>query len=84
MAYFSNGSEGQCFGEQCAICKYGESPCPIYAIQMEFNYDAVNNDVATKILNCLVSQKGECSMFKTFQKDFEISEDEKEQLKYEF
>ena len=40
MAYFSNGSEGQCFDEQCAICKYGESPCPIAAIQMEFK-DAV-------------------------------------------
>jgi formate hydrogenlyase subunit 6/NADH:ubiquinone oxidoreductase subunit I len=84
MAYFSNGSEGDCFDEQCAICKYGELPCPIAAIQMEFNYDAVNNEVATMILYRLVSNKGECSMFKTFQKDFEIPKDEKEQLKFEF
>jgi hypothetical protein len=83
MAYFANSSE-ETFDEQCDKCKYGQKPCPIAAIQMEFNYDAVNNEVATKMLNCLVSQKGECSMFNTFFNDFAIPEDEKDQLKFEF
>ena len=34
MAYFSNGSEGMCFEDQCAKCKYGQEPCPIAAVQI--------------------------------------------------
>jgi hypothetical protein len=30
MAYFANGCEGEVFDEQCAKCRFGESPCPIY------------------------------------------------------
>lgn len=70
MAYFSNGSEGMCLDEECIGCKYGQDPCPIYNIQMEFNYKACNNEVATKILNALINNHGDCSMKQTFIKDF--------------
>jgi hypothetical protein len=70
MAYFSNGSEGECFENECAKCKYGELPCPIALVQFTYNYEACNNPVATKILDRLVSNKGECSMRKMFKKDF--------------
>ncbi len=69
MAYFANSSEGECFDSQCSICKYGEDPCPIAYVQMTYNYDACNNEVATKILNDLVSEGGLCQMFKEFKKD---------------
>lgn len=72
MAYFSNGSEGMCFDEQCSKCKYGEFPCPIALVQMRYNYDAVNNEVATKILNDLVKNDGTCTMFDMARKDFFI------------
>lgn len=72
MAYFSNSSEGDGFYEQCARCKYGELPCPIALVQIEYNYDACNNEVATKILNTLVKNDGTCAMFEEFKKDFFI------------
>ena len=62
MAYFSNGSAGACFDRECMECKYGEDPCPIALAQMEYNYEAANNEVATKILGDLVSDEGKCSM----------------------
>lgn len=74
MAYFSNGTEGECFDVQCSICKYGMGPCPIAAVQQIFNYDAVDNFVATEILSMLVENDGTCEMFKTFEKDFRIKE----------
>ena len=73
MAYFPNGSSGDCFAEQCYQCRYGDRPCPIYYVQSTYNYDACNNEVATKILDHLVSDDGTCSMFKmdpdTFRSD---------------
>ena len=63
MAYFPNGSAGECFDNQCARCKYGQLACPIAWVQMEHNYDAVGNEVATKILGALVSDDGKCAMF---------------------
>ncbi len=72
MAYFSNGSEGMCFDDQCAKCKYGRLPCPIALVQVTYNYEACNNEVATKILDTLVSSDGTCSMWKEFKTDFEI------------
>ena len=62
MAYFSNGSEGMCFGEECSGCRYGEEPCPIAWVQTEYNYDACNNKTATAILGHLVKNNGTCSM----------------------
>jgi formate hydrogenlyase subunit 6/NADH:ubiquinone oxidoreductase subunit I len=70
MAYFPNGCSGDSFDNQCTLCKYGHEPCPIAAVQLEYNYDAVNNKVATDILNSLVKNNGECTMFKIFKKDF--------------
>ena len=57
MAYFSNGSEGMIFDDECAHCPLGREPCPIAWVQMEFNYEACNKPLPTKILNCLVKQE---------------------------
>lgn len=70
MAYFSNGSEGMVFDEQCSKCKYGDKPCPIAYAQMNWNYEACNNKVAREILDSLVNNNGECSMFVIFKDDF--------------
>ena len=72
MAYFSNGSEGAVFDEQCSMCKYGDKPCPIFWVQMEYNYDACNNETASKILSDLVKDDGTCEMFKCFENDFKL------------
>lgn len=80
MAYFSNSSDGSCFAVQCEKCRYGEKPCPIAMVQMLYNYDAVNNKVATDILNELVKDDGRCLMYETFEKDFKLSDGEKAQL----
>jgi hypothetical protein len=71
MAYFPNGTAGMCFDDQCQKCKYGEEPCPIAMVQMNYNYDACNNKVATAILKNLVQDNGICAMFECFKKDFE-------------
>ena len=76
MAYFANGSEGMVFEEQCAQCKFGEEPCPIALVQMNFNYPATKNETATHILESLVKNDGTCEMFRTFKKDFEIGFDD--------
>jgi hypothetical protein len=72
MAYFSNGTEGSVFEYQCSICKYGEEPCPIALVQMEFNYEACNNPTARKILDSLVEDNGGCAMYKQFKKDLSL------------
>ena len=72
MAYFSNGTEGMLFDEQCARCKYGQEPCPIALIQNEYNYKACNNKTARAILDHLVNNNGNCAMFQAFKEDFEI------------
>ena len=77
MAYFSNGSEGMVFDDQCAKCKYGDKPCPIAFVQMEYNYDQIKssnagNETARKILNQLVDDDGTCSMYEMAKQDFAI------------
>ena len=72
MAYFANSTEGDVFYEQCAICKYGEDPCPIHFVQLIYNYDACGNEVATAILDELVKSDGTCTMFETFRRDFHV------------
>lgn len=74
MAYFSNGSEGTVFDDQCAKCKYGKHPCPIAFVQMDFNYDQHNDKTGTtrKLLNHLVKEDGTCTMWETFKHDLEI------------
>lgn len=75
MTYFSNGSEGMVFDEECNSCKYGTKSCPIAFLQMEHNYSACNNEEARKILDGLISNEGKCSMKQEFKEDFEIVED---------
>lgn len=74
MAYFSNGSEGMCFEDQCAKCKWGKKPCPIALVQLEFNYDQHKDTsgTASKIMDLLVKEDGTCSLWKTFKSDLEI------------
>lgn len=73
MAYFSNGSEGMVFDDQCGKCKFGLAPCPIAFIQLTYNYDQVDNKTATAIMDCLVKADGTCQMYEldpiTFFKD---------------
>lgn len=78
MAYFSNGSEGSCFEQQCRKCIFGERACPIAFVQMDSNYDAVNNKTATTILNNLVKNNGDCEMFKQFEIELSLIGDESE------
>lgn len=70
MAYFPNGSAGECFDRQCFKCILDGEPCPISFVQVMFNYDACNNEVATDILNSLVDDDGTCRMFKQFNNIF--------------
>jgi len=70
MAYFSNSSGGAAFYAECGSCKYGQEPCPIALVQYEYNYDALNNETATKILDTLVDDDGTCAMKRAFIKDF--------------
>ena len=64
MAYFSNSSDGYSFDEQCCACVFGEEGCPIWFVQMIYNYDACNIPVAREILDELVKDDGTCMMFK--------------------
>lgn len=72
MAYFSNGSEGMCFDEQCSKCKYGQHPCPVAAIQMQWNYDQIGNELARKIMDNFVKRDGTCTMWEMAKQDFAI------------
>ena len=72
MAYFSNGNEGMCLDEQCNICRYGEDSCPIFYVQINWNYEACNNKTAREILDHLICNCGICRMFELFEKDLKI------------
>ena len=74
MAYFSNGTEGMAFDDQCAKCKFGRGPCPIAFVQMDANYDQHKDTTGTakKILDHLVHNNGECQVFKMARQEFEI------------
>ena len=71
MAYFSNSTEGFNLEEQCSICKYGRSFCPIYWVQLNYNYDACNNETARNILDDLIKDDGTCEFFKQFHYDLD-------------
>lgn len=74
MAYFSNGSEGMVFEDQCGRCKLGDKPCPIAWVQTEYNYDQHKDKsgTATNILNSLVKNDGTCEMFQLLKPDLAI------------
>lgn len=74
MAYFSNGSEGSVFDDQCGKCKYGQINCPIAFAQINWNYDQHKDKSGTakEILDSLVKSDGTCQMFMQFKSDFEI------------
>jgi len=74
MAYFSNGSEADILANQCCNCILGKQRilCPILKAQLDFNYDAVNNKVATEILNILVEKETGCQMFVKYKNSLEI------------
>ena len=80
MAYFPNGTSGEVFADQCDKCRYGQKPCPIACVQLNYNYEAANNKTASGILNDLVKNDGTCEMYRTFEKDFKLTEGEKTQL----
>ena len=64
MAYFANGTEGMKLDESCDNCILGGTPCPVAAVQMAFNYEAVVNKTATSILNSLIHNDGTCEVQK--------------------
>lgn len=74
MAYFSNGSEGTVFDDQCAKCKFGQAPCPIALVQVLYNYDQHDDKSGTaiKILSALVKDDGTCTMWEMAKADFAI------------
>ena len=78
MAYFSNGSEGMVFEEQCSRCKYGLKPCPIAWVQTNHNYEACNIFPAREILDHLVKDDGTCTMFEMCKQDFFIDKNQTE------
>lgn len=74
MAYFSNGSSGECFDEQCGKCRYGQGCCPIWFVQSHYNYDACNVPVARAILDYLVKDDGTCAMFEQDKEHFWVND----------
>lgn len=76
MAYFANGSKGAILDNQCDNCKFGQAidngGCPIRFVQEWFNYDAVNNETATQILDSLIDPEGNCIMLKRYKNSLEI------------
>lgn len=74
MAYFSNGTEGMVFDDQCARCKYGNHPCPIAMVQIDNNYDQCKDlsGTARRILDALVKNDGTCTMYELAKQDFAI------------
>ena len=57
MAYFSNGSEGMVFDDECMDCPAAFKTCPVSLVQSLYNYDQVGNDTASRILDHLVTQQ---------------------------
>lgn len=66
MAYFSNGSEGEIFDNQCAECLHQdeETMCPIAFVQTHFNYDQLSDgqEKLREAVTMLVDEKGNCRM----------------------
>lgn len=80
MAYFSNGTEGMVFDDQCARCKFGRHPCPIAFVQVDANYDQHKDTsgTASKILDHLVKDDGTCMVYEMAKQDFAIDPNQME------
>jgi len=82
MAYFSNGTEGMYFDEQCHNCIHGmndEVMCPIVYVQTTYNYDQLNkgNEQLRDAMTYLVDERGDCQMKKVMEEvgiKFDLSE----------
>lgn len=72
MAYFSNSSEGECLFAQCEQCIFGELPCPIFNAQLNHNYSACNNKEAREILDELIDNSGNCTMWNEFRNVLDV------------
>lgn len=62
MAYFSNSSEGAHLEEQCAKCPLGNKCCPVYLMQLTYNYDQCSNEKLKEAMNLLINERGDCQM----------------------
>lgn len=63
-----------------AKCRYGDKPCPIAVVQAMYNYEACNNEVATKILDELVKSNGDCAMYLMDPQTFSVPDAEQTEL----
>lgn len=64
MVYFSNGTEGMILDDQCSNCPVGEDCCPVYSIQMMYNYAQLNkgNEDLKVAMDLLINEKGKCQI----------------------
>jgi hypothetical protein len=64
MAYFSNGSEGEYLENQCADCPLNDKHCPVFRVQMRYNYDQVSpgQEKLRAAMNLLINEKGDCQV----------------------
>ena len=71
MAKISNGSDpvGVNFDKQCSECEFGQLDCPIALVQYLYNYDQYKNELASEILEALVSTETGCKMFELIKKE---------------
>jgi hypothetical protein len=65
MAYFSNGTEGDVLDNQCAQCPLGQLPCPVALVQLEYNYEQLDDGNAKlrEAMNLLINEQGICKTF---------------------
>ena len=70
MGYFANGSEGDRIDSQCSRCQLAYEPCPIYAAQMEYNYNQAGDVEA--LLNMLIDKTGKCQMLPLLEKKMAV------------
>lgn len=70
MAYFANGTEGDCLNEQCDNCLHGMNEmimCPVALVQTTCNYKQLEdgNEALRAAMNMLVDEHGICLMRNT-------------------
>lgn len=77
MAYFSNGTEGMVLDEQCSRCPVGEDSCPIYGVQMLYNYDQLKkgNEDLKAAMAMLIDDRGRCQMLKVLKEAGKVKAD---------